>query len=145
MSAVHGDLWLGNILLADGRISGIVDWEAGAASGQPVRDLVRFAHMYALYLDHDALRGGRVVGHRGFRAGEFGAGLEFALYGTGWLPDLFREFVAGGLERLGASSEGWRDAVLAGVAEVAALTDDPSFACRHLGLFRRLTQRVGRR
>jgi aminoglycoside phosphotransferase (APT) family kinase protein len=143
-TAVHGDLWFGNVLLRDGRVSGVVDWEAGAASGEPVRDLVRFALMYALYLDRRTPAGRGVPGHAGLRAGPWGAALEFALDGAGWFPDLFRGFLREGLARLGATPERWRDAALAGVAEVAALTDDPPFARHHLELFRRAVRRGGR-
>jgi len=136
-TAIHGDLWFGNILVAGERVCGVVDWEAGSASGEPLRDLVRFAHMYALYLDRNTRPGRRVTGHPGLRAGGFGAGLEFALSGSGWFPELFRHFLEHGLARLGASPDNWRDAALAGIAEVAALTDDHEFARRHLDLFRR--------
>lgn len=142
-TAVHGDFWLGNILLTHGRVSGVVDWEAGAGSGEPVRDLVRFALMYALYLDRRTGRGRRVRGHAGLRAGTSGAGIEYALDGAGWFPDLFRTFLGGGLAALGAPPERWRDASLAGIAEIAALTDEPDFARRHLDLFRRLTATPG--
>jgi aminoglycoside phosphotransferase (APT) family kinase protein len=121
-TVVHGDLWLGNVLCSGRYVSGVVDWEAGADPGEPVRDLVRFAHMYALYLD---------------RRSRWGAGLEFALTGTGWFPALFRRFISDGLARLGASPAIWRDAALAGIAEVAALTDEEGFARAHLELFRR--------
>lgn len=141
-TAVHGDLWFGNILVTGGQVSGVVDWEAGGASGEPVRDLVRFAHMYALYLDRSSKPGQRVAGHPGLRAGGFGAGLEFALTGRGWFPDLFRNFLQDGLSRLGASPANWRDAALAGIAEVAARTDDPQFGQRHLELFRRVSTLV---
>ena len=136
-TAIHGDMWFGNVLLSGGRASGVVDWEAGATSGEPVRDLVRFALMYALYLDRRTRVGRRVVGHAGLRADGWGVGVEFALNGTGWFPDLFRGFLRDGLTRLGASPDGWRDAAVAGIAEVAALTDDHGFAQRHLELFRR--------
>jgi hypothetical protein len=63
--------------------------------------------------------------------------------GTGWFPDLFRGFLRDGLRRLGASPALWRDAVLAGVADVAARTDDPAFGGLHLDLFRRLTGPTG--
>jgi aminoglycoside phosphotransferase len=143
-TAVHGDFWFGNILLQDGEVSGVVDWEAGAAEDEPVRDLVRFALMYSLYLDRRTTPNRRVRGHRGLRAGDWGAGVEYALDGTGWYPDLVRGFVAGGLARLGASPSRWRDALVAGIAEVAALTDEDEFARRHLELFRRVsrTQRM---
>jgi Phosphotransferase enzyme family len=139
-TAVHGDLWFGNILCAGGPVSGVVDWEAGSPSGEPVRDLVRFALSYALYLDRRTRPGRRVRGHGGLRAGTWGAGVEYAIDGAGWFPDLFRSFIQNGLTRLGASRGSWRDAATAGVAEVAALTDDDAFALHHLELFRRLAQ-----
>jgi hypothetical protein len=43
------------------------------------------------------------------------------------------------LDRLGASPVLWRDVALAGIAEVAATTDDPEFARNHLELFHRIT------
>jgi len=137
-TAVHGDLWFGNVLLTDGRCTGVVDWEAGADSGEPLRDLVRFALMYALYLDRRTRAGRPVRGHPGLRAGTRGAGIRYALDGRGWFPDLFRTFLGDGLVRLGAARGSWRDAALAGIAEIAALTDDDGFARLHLELFRRL-------
>ena len=137
-TAVHGDMWFGNVLLAGTQITGVVDWEACTTSGEPMRDLVRFAHMYALFLDRRTRPGRRVAGHPGLRADRWGAGVEFALDGAGWFPDLFRQFLERGLARLGAPAASWRDAALAGIAEVAALTDDDDFARGHLELFRRL-------
>ena len=116
----------------------MVDWEAGATSGEPVRDLVRFALMYALYLDRRTRAGRRVAGHSGLRADSWGAGVEYALDGHGWFPDLFRRFLKDGLNRLGASPANWRDAAFAGIAEIAALTDDQDFARHYLQLFRRV-------
>jgi aminoglycoside phosphotransferase (APT) family kinase protein len=144
-TAVHGDLWFGNILVADGRVSGVVDWEAGAVGGGPTRDLVRFAHMYALYLDLRTRPGRRVRGHRGLRADCWGAGVEYAIDGEGWFPDLYRGFLTKGLARLGAAPDVWREAALAGVAEIAAFTDEPVFARRHLHLFRRLARHQSER
>jgi len=138
-TAVHGDFWFGNVLLVDGEVAGVVDWEAGTTAGEPVRDLVRFALMYALYLDCRTRAGRCVTGHARLTAGAWGAGVEYALNGTGWFPDLFRRFLGEGLARLGAEPESWRDASLAGLAEVAALTDDDGFARLHLELFRRVS------
>jgi len=137
-SFVHGDFWAGNILVSNGRVTGVVDWEAAAVSGEPVRDLVRFANMYALYLDRGVRRGRRVPGHAGLYAGEWGAGIDYALNGEGWFPSLYRDFLQDGLSRLGADPARWRDAGLAGIVEVAALTDHDDFARFHLDLFRRL-------
>jgi aminoglycoside phosphotransferase (APT) family kinase protein len=135
---VHGDLWCGNLLINRHGVTGVVDWEAGSAYGEPVRDLARFALVYALYLDRRTRPGGRVLGHPGLVADSWGAGVAYALNGSGWFPELFRGFLRDGLGRLGASPDSWRDAALAGIAEVAALTDDEGFACRHLELFERL-------
>ena len=140
-TVVHGDFWVGNILTTNGRVSGVVDWEAATVCGEPVRDLVRFANMYALYLDRGVRRGRAVPGHPGLRAGRWGAGLEYAMRGAGWFPSLYRRFLEDGLERLGADADHWQDAALAGIAEVAALTDHGEFAGLHLELFRRLSAR----
>jgi aminoglycoside phosphotransferase (APT) family kinase protein len=142
---VHGDFWPGNLLLENGRVTGVVDWEAGSTSGEPLRDLVRFGLAYALYLDRGTRAGRAVAGHPGLVAGIWGAGVAYAVDGTGWFSELFRTFLQRGLERLGASAERWRDAALAGVAEVAALADDEPFARRHLELFRRLSRPEGLR
>lgn len=141
-TAVHGDFWFGNLLCAGEKISGVIDWEAGAAIGEPVRDLVRFALSYALYLDRHSRAGHRVAGHPGLRAGEWGSGVTWAFDGQGWFPGLVHEFVRGGLHRLGADPDCWREAMLAGLADVAATADHHDFAMRHWQLFGRLTDRA---
>jgi aminoglycoside phosphotransferase (APT) family kinase protein len=137
-TVVHGDFWFGNVLLEDGRLPGVVDWESADTSGEPVRDLARFAISYALYLDHRTRRGRQVAGHAGLRATGWGAAVEFALEGTGWFPELLRGFLENGLRRLGAAETLWRDLALVGIAELAARSDDDIFARRNLDLFRRL-------
>jgi aminoglycoside phosphotransferase len=138
-TVVHGDLWFGNLLLCRGRLTGVVDWEDADLRGEPVRDLIRFAIAYALYLDRGTRPGRRVRGFPGLRASRWGSGIGFGINGSGWFPELFRGFVRDGLSRLGAPPELWRDAVLAGVAEVAARADDSGFAGAHLALFRQLS------
>lgn len=139
-TAVHGDFWAGNLLVSGGRVTGVVDWEAGSTSGDPVGDLVRFALSYALYLDRHTRPSGSVPGHPGLRAGRWGAGVEYAITGEGWFPDLFRAFVRRGLVRLGIPPALWRPAVLAGLAEVAATADHEGFARSHLELFGSLAE-----
>lgn len=139
-TAVHGDLWFGNVLLSGGRASGVVDWEAGEVVGEPLRDVGRFAHMYALFLDRRAKAGRAVKGHAQLRAGEWGAGVAYAIDGEGWFPNLFRGFLRGGLARLGVPPARWRDLAMAAIAEVAALADDEAYARRHLELFHRLSR-----
>jgi hypothetical protein len=99
---------------------------------------VRFALTYALYLDCRTRPGRRVAGHSGLRADRWGAAVEYAFAGRGWFPTLFRQFIAEGLARLGTSPAAWRDAALAGLAEIASLSDDPAFGQLHLELFGRL-------
>jgi aminoglycoside phosphotransferase len=136
-TAVHGDLWFGNVLVANG-VSGVVDWESGAVSGEPLRDVVRFAITYALYLDRHTRSARPVAGHAGLRAGAWGAGIAFAVRGSGWFPELFRGFLDRALRRLGAPGTLWPSAVLAGLAEVAASADHDDFAAAHLRLLARL-------
>ena len=138
-SLVHGDFWAGNLLTERGRVLGVIDWEHACLTGSPVRDLARFATSYSLYLDRHTRPGRRVAGHPGLRATQWGAGVEYAIDGTGWYPDLVRSFVMRGLERLGASPSCWRDVLLADLASIAASADHDEFARNHLLLFRRLT------
>lgn len=138
-SVVHGDFWMGNLLTERGQVLGVVDWEHASPAGSPVRDLARFATSYSLYLDRHTRPGRRVAGHWGLRAARWGAGVEYAIDGVGWYPDLVRSFVMSGLERLGASPSCWRDVLLADLATIAATADHDEFARNHLLLFRRLT------
>jgi aminoglycoside phosphotransferase (APT) family kinase protein len=138
-AVVHGDFWLGNLLVERGRVLGVVDWEHARLAGTPVRDLARFATSYSLYLDRHTRQGRRVAGHQGLRAGRWGAGVEYAIDGNGWFPDLVRSFVMSGLDRLGAAPSCWRDVLLADLATTAATADHDDFARNHLLLFRRLT------
>jgi Phosphotransferase enzyme family len=141
-TAVHGDFWFGNVLTTGEQVSGVIDWEAGSACGEPIRDLVRFALTYSLYLDRHSRPGHRVAGHPGLRVGEWGAGIAWAMDGNGWFPDLIRDFVKGGMARLGAEPGLWREAMLAGLAEVAATADHFEFARLHWQLFGRLSSEV---
>lgn len=135
---VHGDYWFGNLLLQDGAITGVVDWEGGGSNGWPLRDLVRFALSYCLYLDRHTRPGHRVLGHRGLRRTGFGAGISYGLLAEGWLPDLVRCYLREGLVSLGLPPQLWYSAALTGLGEVAALANDDEFGSNHLGLLARL-------
>ena len=143
-TVVHGDFWFGNVLMQGGALSGVVDWEAGSLCGEPAKDLARFALSYALYLDRRTRSGRPVKGHAGLRAERWGAAVEFAFVGSGWFPEEFKRFLEDGLIRLGASPSLWREIALAGIAEVAAQSDDEEFARHHLDLFRRIASRQPR-
>jgi hypothetical protein len=133
-TVVHGDFWAGNLLVTDGTVSGVVDWASGELSGEPLRDVARFALSYCLYLDRHTRPGRRVAGHPGLRAGTWGAGLSYGLAGQGWFGLLVRGFVEGALTRLSAPAALWRDVLLAGLGEVAVTADHPDFAVRHRDL-----------
>jgi hypothetical protein len=136
----HGDFWPGNVLTGGGAVKGVVDWESGHPDGLSLHDVARFALTYSLYLDRHTAAGEAVPGHQGLRAGRWGAGVEYALCGTGWYPALVERFVAEGLVRVGAPAARWRDVVLVELLVIAAQADHRAFAGQHLRLFRRLTR-----
>ena len=138
---VHGDSWVGNILVTRDGIAGVVDWEAGEPAGEPVRDIVRFVLAYSLYLDRHTRPGALVTGHPGLRASQWGCGVVYALTGSGWYPALVRDFLTYGLLRLGAPPGLWFDAALSGIAEVAASADDEAFGMEHLNVIATLLGR----
>jgi hypothetical protein len=140
-TVVHGDYWFGNLLVADDAISGVIDWEGGTWSGCPLRDLVRFALSYCLYLDRHTRPGHRVLRHRGLRRTGFGPGISYGLLGRGWLPDLVREYLRDGLRTLGLPAELWYCAALTGLGEIAALANADEFGGSHLTLLAGLPPR----
>jgi hypothetical protein len=141
-TVVHGDLWCGNVLVRDGAVSGVVDWEEAELRGEPLRDLARFALTYALYLDRHTRPGARVAGHPGLTAGTWGCGIDHLLSGSGWICDLLRAFLRLGMRRLGVPGELWPELIVAGVAEVAARADDDGFARHHLRVLARIPART---
>lgn len=142
VSLVHGDFWPGNLLVTNGQVSGVIDWEMARPDAPATCDIARFALAYSLYLDRHTRPGRLVSGHRGLRAGRWGAGVEYAVNGSGWYPALIRDFVVRGLERLGVPASCWRDVLLADIAVTAAQADHAEFAWNHLLLFRRLGDRT---
>lgn len=136
-TVVHGDLWFGNVLVEGGRVSGVVDWESADVTGDPLRDVARFALSYALYLDRGTRAGRPVRGHA-FAATEWGAGIRYLLSGVGWFPSLASNFVADAMKRLGMEPALWHELLLLGLAEVAAGADNDEWAQRHLRLLDRL-------
>jgi hypothetical protein len=137
-TVVHGDFWAGNLLISRDAVTGVVDWAAAELSGEPLRDVVRFALSYSLYLDRHTRPGRPVTGHPGLRADGWGAGIRYGLSGQGWYGQLVRDFVASALVRLGAPAGLWHAALLAGLGEVAATADHADFAIRHRDLLSEL-------
>ena len=143
-TAVHGDFWFGNVLVDQGLVTGVVDWEAGSTTDWPLRDLARFALSYSLYLDRHTRPRAAVLGHPGLRRDGTAPGVAYALQGKGWFPGLVRSFLADGLTSLGLSRSLWYDVALVGVAEVAASANDDAFGEQHLELLAGLTLRPRR-
>ena len=137
-TVVHGDFWAGNLLISRDTVTGVVDWAAAELSGEPLRDVVRFALSYSLYLDRHTRPGRPVTGHPGLRADGWGAGIRYGMSGQGWYGQLVRGFVESALVRLGAPAALWRTALLAGLGEIAATADHADFAIRHRDLLSQL-------
>jgi aminoglycoside phosphotransferase len=141
-TVVHGDFWFGNLLMHDNRINGVVDWESCDLSGEPLRDIARFAISYALYLDRHTKPNHRVHGHRGLRADNWGAGVTHMLKGRGWFSKIAQNYMTLALGRLGLPTHLWRDVLVGGIAEVAATADHPEFAQQHFELLARVIPAV---
>jgi len=109
-AAVHGDYWMGNLLVDRSGLRGVIDWERGRSAGPCLLDVYKFPTSYALYMDR-GYPGGVVPGHDGRdrwrerwrRFGEWPhlVGFGYAYYGEGWFPDQVRDFVLGHLAALG--------------------------------------------
>jgi hypothetical protein len=140
---VHGDFWCGNILTTKAGVSGVVDWEAAEASGNPLRDWARFALSYSLYLDRHTRRGRSVAGHGTLRAHRWGDGLRWALTGNGWYPDVVRSFLIQAVQRLDLPAARWRHTALLGLAEIAVVADHETFARQHLEVLVELLRTPG--
>jgi hypothetical protein len=143
-TAVHGDYWFGNLLVDDGDVTGVVDWEHGTPRGEPLRDVIRFALSYALYLDRGTPAGRPVHGHSELRADGCGSGVRYAVTANGWFPNLLRGFIQHHLIRLGVDAALWRECLVAGIAEIAAIADNARFASQHAELLIQLAAlRIG--
>jgi hypothetical protein len=126
----HGDFWCGNILRSGRRVTGVVDWEHTRFGSAPLWDRVRFALAYTLYLDRHTRVGAPVHGHAGLRAGAWGEPVRHLLRGEGWYADRVAAFVTSGPGRELPTAT-WRDALLVGLGQAAATSDEPDFARAH--------------
>ncbi len=119
----------------------MVDWENAVAGGDPLLDRTRFTLSYAQYLDRHTRAGRRVRDHPGFVAGRWGEGVRHALTGRCWCSGIIEEFVGAGLVATERPRSAWRDALLMGLAEIAALSDERQFARHQVRLLAELVQR----
>jgi hypothetical protein len=141
-TVVHGDFWFGNLLMQGNHVNGVVDWESCLMSGEPLRDVARFAVSYALYLDRHTRPHHRVHGHKGLRAEAWGSGVTHLLRGRGWFSAIAQNYMTLALGRLGIPTHLWRDVLVGGIADVAATADHPEFAERHFMLLSRIIPSV---
>jgi aminoglycoside phosphotransferase len=126
-TVVHGDFWAGNILMNEGNVSGVVDWERAQTCGSPVRDLGRFAAAYSLSIDRHRQRARQAGRHSKLDARPASHGAGHAIAGEGWYPQLVREYLNIGLRRLGLPSSLGLNVLLVELAAIAAEATDRQF------------------
>jgi Phosphotransferase enzyme family len=144
-AAVHGDYWMGNLLVDASGLRGVIDWERGRDSGPCPLDVYKFPTSYAVYMDR-AYPGGVVPGHPGRerwrerwrRFGEWPnlAGFGYAYWGEGWFPELVRGFIGGHLDALGIPEEANAVFFPLFLAEQALLPGHPRTRAGHRALLR---------
>jgi hypothetical protein len=149
VTGVHGDYAPGNILVDAGRVSGVVDWELGRSAGLPFSDLFKFVTSYGSYLDRACPPSrGALPGHPGWAQARdrWGStpgwtnrtGILYAFFGTGWLPELVRDFLDGHLRRLRIPPEATRLFLLVFLAEQVLALDQPTYRNGYRDLLRLL-------
>jgi aminoglycoside phosphotransferase (APT) family kinase protein len=148
-AAVHGDYWMGNLLVDASCLRGVIDWERGRASGPCPLDVYKFPTSYAVYMDR-AYPGGIVPGHEGRerwreRWRRFGdwpnlAGFGYAYWGEGWFPELVRGFVGGHLDALGMPAEANAVFFPLFLAEQALLPGHPRTRAAHRAMVQALAE-----
>ena len=145
--AVHGDYALGNILLDQGRVSGVVDWELGRGAGLPFSDLFKFAASYGSYLDRACPPArGSVPGHPGWsRARDRwgatpgwanGTGILYTFFGSGWFPELVHSFLRVHLRRLQVPPAAVELFFPVFLAEQVLAVEQPAYRNGYRGLLR---------
>ncbi len=149
--AVHGDYALGNILLSDNVVTGVVDWELGQAIGLPFTDLFKFVSSYGSFLDRaipprrrtspgpPGLGGGGGALGRPGNLAEPGRSPPRVLR-HGWFPDLVREFLRDHLARLGTAPEAMTLFLPLFVAEQAMALDNPEYRAGYRSVLEALWQ-----
>jgi hypothetical protein len=137
LTAVHGDYWMGNLLIDRGVVSGVVDWERARISWPPLEDVYKFPTSYGFYMDRAFGRKKGIPGHRPSEDAlghwrRFGswrnlAGFRYAYFGHGSFPELVRDFVLTHLARLGVPPAANAVFFPVFLAEQAMALPDPEF------------------
>jgi hypothetical protein len=135
---VHGDFWMGNLLIGGGQVRSVVDWELAHVTGLPFADVFKFTTSYGLYLDR-AYPGsnGTVPGHPGWKPareawrayGDWAnlTGFGYSYFGRGWFPSLVRHYIEQHLAALGVPPQLNSVFFPLFLAEQAMTLDDPVF------------------
>ena len=139
-TAVHGDFWMGNLLLAGDQITGVCDWEHFRPAGPPTADLARLVLASVTYLDRHTRPGHRVRRLPGLRAHGLSENVRYVLTSSGWLPELMRGFLRDHLARLDLPDACVQDLLALEAARIAAEATDAGFARAHLQLLRALEE-----
>jgi len=144
VTGVHGDFWMGNLLVDGEEVRGVIDWERGQAAGLPFGDVYKFPTSYGFYLDRAYPGGGRVPGHpdrqdherRWRRYGDWAnlPGFGYTWFGRGWFPELVRRHVDQALERLGVPPAANAVFFPLFLADQATALDDPAFRAGYRSL-----------
>ena len=150
-TSVHGDYCIGNVLLEGNRVTGVVDWELGRASGLAFTDVFKFAASYGSFLDRAIPQHrGRLAGHPGWgdvksRWGDRSAwtnliGFVYAFFGSGWFPEVVRNYLATNYRRLACSPEIQPLFLAVFVAEQVLTLDNPTYRCGYRELLHVLSE-----
>jgi hypothetical protein len=112
----HGDYWAGNIMVAGGRVCGVIDWERAALDELPLWDLVKAVGSAAYHLDRyrslprhgpGALPGWGDLGPwTGIGEPAFATGFRAAFVEPSWLAGVTRDALTRAFWR-GGIALGW--------------------------------------
>jgi hypothetical protein len=132
----HGDYWAGNVMVAGGRVRGVIDWERAALDELPLWDLVKAAGSAAYHLDRyrslprhgpGALPGWRDLGPwAGIGDPVFARSFRAAFVQRNWLADVIRDALTRAFGR-GGIPLGWLPVALTFylVRQVVQASDSP--------------------
>jgi hypothetical protein len=138
MTSVHGDYCIGNVLLEGNTVTGVVDWELGRQCGLAFTDVFKFAASYGSFLDRAIPQHhGALPGHPGWvdvrtRWGERSTwtnliGFVYAFLGSGWFPEVVRDYLAANYRRLACPPEVQPLFLATFVAEQVLTLDNPTY------------------
>jgi phosphotransferase family enzyme len=150
-TSVHGDYCIGNVLLDGDTVTGVVDWELGRQCGLATTDVFKFAASYGSFLDraipqhNDGLTGHPGWGDVRSRWGKRSTwtnliGFIYAFFGSGWFPEIVRDYLAANYSRLDCSLEVQPLFLAMFVAEQVLILDNRAYRRGYRELLRVLSE-----